>query len=313
MRLRYGIVSTATITHRFIQAVKTYGDEVCAIASRSLEKANAMALQYHITKVYDNYQTMYGDPLVDIVYIATNNATHVEQIKLALSHKKHVVVEKPIALSLVEAQEVFALAKQNNCFLMEAQKSVFLPVTLDLKQIIDNQTLGKLHQVEMSASFANPNAPWMHDPNQGGVIYGSANYTFHYLDFLLQPQHTKLQAMGILEDTQTCERVSLTLVMDDVLINSRISMNGLTQNHAIFYFENGYIRVPEYWKARHYFIYEESVKREVSHPIEYEMIYEVEHIHHCIENKQLESAIMSAKRSEMCCALVEEALQQVNQ
>lgn len=313
MKLRYGIVSTATITKRFIKAVKAYGDEVYAIASRSLNKAEEMANAFDIPHVYDNYEKMYADKNVDIVYIATNNATHVEQIKLALTYGKHVIVEKPMALNKQDAMDVFSLAKKQKRFLMEAQKSVFLPVTLDIKKMIESQTLGRLHQVEMSSSFDSPTAAWMHDPSQGGVIYGSANYTFHYLDFLLKPKQTKIQAMGILEESGTCERVSITMCMDDVLINSRISMNGLTQNHAIFYFEKGYVRVNEYWKAQHYFIYEGEVKHDINHPVDFEMIYEVEHIHDCIESKQLTSPIMNERRSIQCCDWVETIINQVNQ
>ena len=312
MKLRYGIVSTATITRRFINAVKKSGDEVIGVASRTKSKAEILAKELNIQNVYDDYATMYADKNIDIVYIATNNATHVEQIKLALHYRKHVVCEKPIALNKQQAIEIFELARKQNCFLMEAQKSVFLPVTNDIKEIIEKQTLGKLHQVEMSSSFPNPTAPWMHDPTQGGVIYGSANYTFHYLDYLLNPTHSKLRSLGIFEESGTCERVSLSLILDNVLVNSRISMNGFTQNHAIFYFEHGYIRVPQYWKAQSYFIHKNETIKEVIYNIDFEMLYEVEHIHKCIENGLLESPIMSAKRSIMCCKLVDESIAQIN-
>lgn len=312
MKLHYGIVAVASITERFIQAVKSYGDEISAIASRDLNKARKMADKHQIAKAYGSYQELYLDPTIDIVYIATNNASHVEQIKLALQHGKHVLCEKPIALNSLDCEAVFKLAKEKNLFLMEAQKSVFLPVTNYIKEIITNQSLGRLHQVEMSSSFPNPSVNWMHDPTQGGVVYGSASYTLQYLDYLIEPSLSKVSACGILEPSLTCERVSINLVLDDVLANSRISMNGNTLNHAIFYFEKGYIKVPSFWKARECIITVDDKVEQLSFPIDYEMVYEVSHVHECIANQLIESPIMSKKRSMDCVTKVETIIKQLS-
>ena len=144
MVLHYGIIAVAAITDRFLHAVIEAGDTIEAIASRSLVKAQAKAVAYGVRKAYGAYEQVYTDPDVDIVYIAVNNANHGKEIKAALHHGKHVVCEKPIALSCEEAKELFALAKQKQLFLMEAQKSLFLPVTQDIRDILQKQTLGKL-------------------------------------------------------------------------------------------------------------------------------------------------------------------------
>lgn len=306
MKLHYGILSTATITSRFICAVQEYGDSVHAIASRSLEKAEKMAQQYHIPKAYGSYDELYQDDDVDIIYIATINASHATEIEKALSHGKHVICEKPIALSGNEAKKLFAFAKKQKRFLMEAQKSLFLPITQKIKTMIENKELGSLHQIEMSASFPNPKASWMHDPLQGGVIYGSASYTIEYLTYLLKPEYIKLQALGTKEMNGTCNQVSINIRMDEVLINSRIAMNVATQKHALFYFDNGYINVPEYWKARCCFIHKGNHVEKVNFPVTYEMIYEVEHVHACISNNVYISPIMSDKISIACCEYVEQ-------
>lgn len=304
MKLKYGIISTATITDRFINAVQQYGDEVYAIASRSLEKAQEKAKQFTIEKGYGSYTELYQDENVDIVYIATNNGTHAKEIKNALFYHKHVICEKPLALSKQEAQDLFAYANKQKRFLMEAQKSVFLPVTQDLKKIIQTKALGKLQQVNMCSSFPYPTSSWMLDPTQGGVIYGSASYTLEYLDFLLEPTNTTVEAMGFQEKDTACDRVSINIKMNHVLINSCISMSVSTNNHALFYFEHGYVEIENYWKATSYTIHTKDVKT-VEHPISYEMIYEVEHIHNCIEKKLLLSFIMSDKRTIACCKYVD--------
>lgn len=310
MKLHYGIISAATITDRFLHGILENGDVIEAIGARSLARAKQKAEQFQVSKAYGSYEEVYQDPAVEIVYIAVNNGNHVKEIKHALQHGLHVVCEKPIALSKQDAIELFQLAKEKNCFLMEAQKSVFLPVTQDVLKIIQERSLGRLHQVALSASFPDPQTAWFHDPTQGGVIYASANYTIEYLDYLTSAKTIRASAMATRDDHGTIDRVSMNFLFDDVLVNSRISMNGDTLHHAIFYFEQGYLVVPEFWKAREYEINTSTIEKK-THPCRYEMQYEIAHIHDCIEQGKLTSEIMSPKRSIRCCELVDEMIEQV--
>lgn len=305
MILRYGIISCASITDRFLHGILENHDTIEAIASRNLSKAQEKAKQFSIPKAYGTYEQVYQDPNVDIVYISNNNANHVKEVKQALSYKKHVICEKPIALHDEDAKNLFYYARKQGCFLMEAQKSIFLPVIQDIHQIIQQGQLGTLHQVSLSSSFPNPDVSWMHDPLQGGVIYGSANYTIELLDYLLQPKTIHVSALGTKEENGTCDRVSISMLMDQVLISSRISMKGDTKKEAIFYFTNGYVEVPTYWKAREYRIVQKDHVKRILYPCTYEMKYEVAHIHECIEQGLLESPMMSAQRSILCTQLVD--------
>ena len=76
----------------------------------------------------------------------------------------------------------------------------------------------------------------MHDPMQGGVVYGSANYTIELLDYLIEPNTIHVSALGTKEENGTCNRVSISMIMDDVLINSTISMKGDTKKTSHFLF-----------------------------------------------------------------------------
>lgn len=311
MQLHYGLISCASITDRFLHGILENGDIIEAIASRSLIKAQEKAKQYAIPKAYGSYEEIYLDPDVDIVYISNNNANHVKEIKKALSYKKHVICEKPIALDPEDGKDLFYYARKQGCFLMEAQKSLFLPVMQDIYHIIKTKQLGDLHQVSLSSSFPNPTATWMHDPMQGGVVYRSANYTIELLDYLIEPNTIHVSALGTKEENGTCNRVSISMIMDDVLINSTISMKGDTKKQAIFYFTNGYIEVPLYWKAREYRIIQQDHIKRIIYPCRYEMKYEVLHINECISKGLLESPVMSAQRSTICCQLVNQIIRQI--
>ena len=144
-------------------------------------------------------------------------------------------------------------------------------------------------------------------------MYGSASYTIEYLQYLLEPHKIHASAMGTREVLGAIDRVSMNFLFDDILVNSRISMNGETLQQALFYFEKGYIRIPNYWKAREYFLVVDGVEQRIQHPCVYEMKYEAEHIHACLETGRLESPILRAEQSILCCFLVDEILRQLSQ
>lgn len=308
MDINYGIIATAAISKRFVGAVQSTNGKVVAVGSRSYDKAKKFADENHIPKAYGSYEEVYRDTLVNVVYIATINDQHITEIKKALQYNKHVLCEKPMGLNEKEVQEVFTLAKAKGLFIMEMQKSIFLPITNIVKEYINNHSLGALHQISMSASFEGPLASWMHEAHQGGVVYGSASYTFEYLDYLLKPCATTVQTLSTKEDTGTIKIVNMNIKMDDIIINSRISMEAPTENYAVFYFQKGRIEIGSYWKARDCDIYSGQGVNHISRPVDYEMKYELLHIEECLSKGMIESPIMTPDRTINCVRIVEEII-----
>lgn len=308
MKLKYGIISTASITPRFIKAVQEFGDEVYAIASRSLDKAQAMANKYHVPKAYGTYDALLEDEYVDVVYIATPNNTHVSIALQAIAHHKHVIIEKPFALSEAEALSVFQASLQEDVYVMEAQKSVFLPANIKLKECLDTKLLGECHQVCMLSSFPNayPNDHWMYQP-YGGVLYGSGTYTFEYLMYLFDDPSLETQASCDQVETGAIIDAGIHLVLNEhLLADSHITMKVKTDNAATFYCEHGYFRVENYWKACTLIIHPyEGEEHICSFPVEHEMIYEVKHIHECIKQKVNVSPIMTPERTILCASIID--------
>ncbi|MDR1548599.1 MAG: Gfo/Idh/MocA family oxidoreductase [Hungatella sp.] len=292
MKVNYGIISTAAIGKRFLGAVRGNGGSVIAAASRSLDRARAFCQENNIGKAYGSYKELYQDPEITAVYIATVNREHFYEMKEALNYGKHVLCEKPFTLSRQQAKEIFQLAKEKGLFVMEMQKSLFLPVTELIKTYIDSGMLGKLHQVNMSASFQSPKASWMHEKDQGGVVYGSASYTFEYLDYLLEPADVIVQALGTRGKTGVQDSVSLNIKMDDVLISSRISMRGPAESFAVFYFEKGFIKTNEYWKADCCEIHTGQGVELIEKTVDFEMKYEAAHGEACIRQGLTESRLL---------------------
>jgi dihydrodiol dehydrogenase / D-xylose 1-dehydrogenase (NADP) len=91
---------------------------------------------------------MLKNPEIDAVYIATTHNFHYENCLLCLDYNKHIVCEKPLAISKQQATEIFKLARQKNIFMMEAMWTSFLPVTRKVKNWIKDSKIGKVKLID---------------------------------------------------------------------------------------------------------------------------------------------------------------------
>lgn len=304
-KLKYGIISASSIVPRFIGAIrKTNHSEIIALASQS-----GKVIDDTIPHVR-SYQEIYQNPEIDIVYIANINDQHATEIRNALLANKHVLCEKPMVLSAQEAKELFALAHEKGLFLMEAQKSVFLPATQEVKRIIDSKKLGKLYQVSMNLSYAarHPEGHWMHEKHQGGIWVPSGNYALEYLHYLMQSKPLKEQHL-VLRYPPHNAISEIKLVLEypyEVLADVSLSIRLQTDDTTRFFFEKGWIEVYQHWKARKLVIHRFNQEPEViQHPIDFELFYEVDHVYECISKGLTSSPHMTKENTIESITLIE--------
>src|SRR5258708_36621884 len=107
-RIRWGLRSTARINERIIPAIRdSPQDELAAVASQGgRAKAEAYAVKWNIPRCYGTYQALLADSDVDAVYISLPNALHAEWTIRAAAAGKHVLCEKPLALSVAEVDQM---------------------------------------------------------------------------------------------------------------------------------------------------------------------------------------------------------------
>lgn len=301
--IRYGILSTASIIDRFIAGIRNSKDGyVHAIASRNIITARNAAERLNIDTYYGSYDELFKDENIDVIYIPTVNGLHYRDCKNALLNGKHVVMEKPFVLKTSEAIELFELARKQNCFLMEAQKCVFLPVTLKVKELIEEGLIGDIKYIELKAGFPHrfDYDHWMYDLNLGGgSLYGSATYTIEYLQFLFNNPSISIDGSCLTCPTGSDEICNFQLKLDNrILVSSTIAMNVALKNEAVFYGEKGYIVVDHYWKSRMFDVYlNDGTHKHYDYPVDSEFVYEIEHIHDCLANHLLESPIMNKEKT----------------
>ena len=194
-KVRWGVLSTAHIGLQKVLPAMQRGEycAITAIASRSLEKAQAAAAQLGIPKAYGSYEELLADPDVDAIYNPMPNHLHIPWSIKALQAGKHVLCEKPIALSAAEAQELADAARQYpKLKLMEAFMYRHHPQWRRAKQIVDEGGIGELRTIHSFFSYYNDdpgNIRNQADIGGGGLMdIGCYNISLSRFIFGAEPQ-----------------------------------------------------------------------------------------------------------------------------
>ena len=146
--LRWGVIGTGWIAERFVAALqKLTAQQVVAVGSRTAGSAQAFADRFGLPRAHGSYEGLVADDAVDVVYVATPHNRHRPHAGLALEAGKHVLVEKPITLNAVEAQELADLASARGLFCAEALWSLFTPKFDVVRQVLDAGVLGEISSV----------------------------------------------------------------------------------------------------------------------------------------------------------------------
>lgn len=271
--------------------------ELLGFASRDIEKAKRYAETYGC-KGYGNYDYfLNGD--VDAVYIATYNPSHYELIKTCLEHRKSVICEKPMLSSVKETEELFDLAERNRVVLMEAMKSVFLPLNARIKQLMHDGTIGEIRKVY--ASFMrNGNHPkdhWINDPVTGGALKDLGSYCIGTLDYLMDERPQLIS----LETDRTPDRADTTAYGDIMYgnIKGRIAVSNSLDGDTtlIITGSRGMIQADSYWKTGKGLYTVDDVRYELDEECISDFYYELKHFANLVDNGIPESPIMSRQAS----------------
>jgi xylose dehydrogenase (NAD/NADP) len=153
-RLRWGLLSTARINRLIIPAIRSSArSEVTTVASRSLDKARAYAADWMIPRVLGSYDALLADPDIDVVYIALPNSLHVEWTVRALDAGKHVLCEKPLALTAADVDRVAAAADGARRVATEGFMYRHQPLTHAVQSVVKSGRLGAIRGIKGAFTF----------------------------------------------------------------------------------------------------------------------------------------------------------------
>ena len=196
--LRIGILSTAKIARAFVAgAQQASGVEVVAVASREHSRAEAFAHEHGLARAMD-YEALLADTDVDAIYNPLPNTLHAAWSIAAMRAGKHVLCEKPLALSAAEAEAMFAAADAHGVVLLEAFPYMFQPQTLELERLVREGAIGELRTMFAAFGFT------MDDPANirldaalgGGALLDAGCYAVSFVRQIFGRRPTRVSAVA---------------------------------------------------------------------------------------------------------------------
>jgi xylose dehydrogenase (NAD/NADP) len=187
-KLRWGILGAARVNERLMPAIlEASNAELVAIASRRPGAAAQTLAQYgpqqRQVRCYDNLEALLDDPEVDAVYLPLSNHEHAEWTLRAIEQGKHVLCEKPMALTVADIEAIQAAALRHKVTVMEGFMYRFHPQHARVRELIQSGLIGEIRSVRSSYSFMmRPERMYRlakNVENGGGAMWDIGCYAIH--------------------------------------------------------------------------------------------------------------------------------------
>ncbi len=187
-QLASAVVGTGLIGPVHVEALRRLGRPVAGILGSSPQKSKEAASKLKLEKGYSDYAELLADEKVGIVHLASPNRLHFEQCKQALAAGKHVVCEKPLAMTSTQTGELVDLADQAPVVTAVCYNVRFYPLNLDVRQRFAAGEFGKIYHVTGSYVqdwlFHETDFNWRIQSEEGGALRAVADIGTHWLDLM---------------------------------------------------------------------------------------------------------------------------------
>ena len=241
--MKIGIMGLGSIAEKMAETINMMDEnyELYAVASRDMIKALNFKKKYNAEKAYGSYLDLVKDSEVDLVYIATVNSSHFENMMLCIKHHKNILVEKPFTLNYSEALEITTLAKQNNVFIAEALWTSYMPFNDTLKEILKDEVITSFYGL-FNVDVINKERIIKHELGGGALLdlglypisFALRLFGFNYKDILINNVY--------FSDTNVDIHTDISLVYDnfearcicDCTKSFQTFVNITTRNYRIY-------------------------------------------------------------------------------
>lgn len=293
------IFGCGIIANRIAKSCKLVENlELVGFASKNVDKAKEYANTYDC-KEYGDYDYFLNSDLCDAIYVATYNPSHYGLVKDCLKHHKSVICEKPMFSSIKENEELFELAKENGVTLMEAMKAVFLPINIKIKEMLKKSEIGEIQSVSTSFVRASKfdTSHWIYDLKTGGVIKDLGSYCVGTMNYLLDAIPSIVEIKSNRTDTLAETIGEGLLKYDNIDAQFKVSNVLDGESALIISGSKGKIYVENFWKAKEGYVEKDGIKNKIEEELISDFYYELKHFAYLVDNRILESPIMSKEAS----------------
>ena len=314
--MNWGILSTGVIAKNFAETASHMKDvHIHAVASRSMENANAFADQYGIPVRYGSALELAQDPDVDIVYIGTPHSAHYEGMKLMLSHGKHVLCEKSFTTDAQQAREIFALAKEKGVFVMEAFWTKLCPVYREVERVIASGEIGEIRAVTAQYGYTTAREARKFDPAQaGGTLLDIGVYAIGFACMMLGYEFDLIQSNLIMNSVGTDAIDAITLRRGEAVAQLITAIGVNMPLLGGVYGTKGHIDIPDFKNPQKVTVCVDGKEPyAIERPFEINGFeYEIREAQDCAREGRQESMLMTAEQSIAVMAIMDEIRRQNN-
>ena len=214
--VRWGVLSTAKIgvEHVIPALMKSKKSRLVAIASRDLDRAQEAANQFGIPKAHGSYDALLADPEVDAIYNPLPNHLHVPWSEKAAESGKHVLCEKPLALTAAEAQRLIEVRDRTGVLIQEAFMVRYHPQWQRARDLLKQGNIGDLRAVQTFFSFMNRDPIDIRNivETGGGAVYDIGCYAIVVSRFLFDEEPRRVVALMERDPDMGTDRLTSALL-----------------------------------------------------------------------------------------------------
>ena len=217
---RIGIIGTGWIAEKAAYTLNELdGCTPYAVGSRTIEKAEAFARQWNISKSYGSYEELINDPDVDLVYVGTPHSHHFDVTRKAILAGKPCLVEKAFMANLKEATEIIRLAHERQVFVAEAIWTRYQPVVKIIRDLIAGGRIGVPRLVTATLGYSMGNKPRIMRPDLcGGALLDLGVYALNFVRMFFPADIVNMESQCVKSDTGMDLTNAISLVLADGLL-----------------------------------------------------------------------------------------------
>ncbi len=244
--MKVGFLGTGRIATTLAKTfAQVEGVECYAVASRTLEKAQAFAGEHGFKEAYGSYQELVVDPEVELVYIATPHSNHYADMKLCIEHNKPVLCEKAFTMNSGQAKEIAELAKKNGVFVTEAIWTRYMPSRKIINEVLESGVIGKASTLTANLSYVIADNPRIVTPElAGGALLDVGVYGLNFAFMHFGTEIERIESSVQFTDTGVDGQETITLFYKDGRM--AVLTHGIyarSDRKGIIYGDKGYIVV----------------------------------------------------------------------
>lgn len=277
-----------------------------AVVSRDSKKAASFISEYGGEIAYASLGDALKDEKIDLVYLTLPNQLHYGAIRECLNAGKNVICEKPMVDSTEKIRELFALAREKGCFLMEAEKELFTPLTAKIRELIESGAIGEIRAI--SADYASrlsddgiPEDHWVLSRDFGGCAGDIGVYPIAYVNSFAGGAVKSIGAVSadLIEGVDGFMNAS---ILYDSGVAASVTASwfwkpGRHKGRAYIGGSSGYLIVDDYWKNTQAVLVKDGREERIEVRQFSDFTGEIEHGCQCIEQGLSESPVLGEAAS----------------